>query len=206
MLSLIIFEKWSLLVLHREKKKTTLRANACFCLSGKGGWRIKDPARYVAPSVAQFPAFLWKLLWCLKLMPWQSSLFLPMQCKGSRWSNPTTIDGFLYINSLIREERMWKGTSQKTHLICHHISHHLTLKRTHHIILRSFVFVLTTVFRRLLIWLMPNLGLTRITVSTLESWRNSNNFLIVSRFYIITLLQGSQFESWNPNLHYFYEK
>ena len=107
---------------------------------------------------------------------------------------------FLFINSLIREERMWKGTSQKTHLICHHISHHLTLTYSSH------YFVLTTVFRRLLIWLMPNLGLTRITVSTLESWRNSNNFLIVSRFYIITLLQGSQFESWNPNLHYFYEK
>ena len=148
----------------------------------------------------QFPAFLWKLLWCLKLMPWQSSLFLPMQRKGSRWSFPNNHWCFLYINSLIREERMWKGTSQKTHLICHHISHHLTLTYSSH------YFVLTTVFRRLLIWLMPNLGLTRITVSTLESWRNSNNFLIVSRFYIITLLQGSQFESWNPNLHYFYEK
>ena len=39
---------------------------------------------------------------------------------------------FLYINSLIREERMWKGTSQKTHLICHHISHHLTLTYSSH--------------------------------------------------------------------------
>ena len=121
-----------------------------------------------------------------------------VKAHGDRTQQPCF---FLYINSLIREERMRKGTSQKTHLICHHIS-----QRTHHIILRSFLFVLTTVFRRLLIWLMPNLGLTRITVSTLESWRNSNNFLIVSRFYIITLLQGSQFESWNPDLHYFYEK
>ena len=27
---------------------------------------------------------------------------------------------------------MWKGTSQKTHLICHHISHHLTLTYSSH--------------------------------------------------------------------------
>ena len=41
--------------------------------------------------------------------------------------------------------------------------------------------ILTTLFLKLLIWLIPNFGLMRITVSAFESWKEKN-FII---FYVI---------------------
>ena len=49
--------------------------------------------------------------------------------------------------------------------------------------------LLTTVFRRLLIWLIPNLGLTRITVSTEESYKNNTSHQFSSPpWFILTLI------------------